>query len=133
MLDRHPTAEELEDEERFVGTPTVMAPEMVRFQAPVDARADIYALGCVAYWLMTGKRVFDAGTRHDLLVMHAHQKPQPPSKRIDRAMHDGLEAVVMACLEKNPNKRPQTARELADNLRALTFEHPWTEERARLW
>jgi len=105
----------------------------VRFQAPVDARADIYALGCVGYWLVTGKRVFDAGTRHDLLVMHAHQKPVPPSKRIDRPIHEGFEAVIMSCLEKNPNKRPQTARELADALRALTFELPWTEERASLW
>ncbi len=133
VLDRHPTAEELEDEERFVGTPTVMAPEMVRFQAPVDARADIYALGCVAYWLMTGKRVFDAGTRHDLLVMHAHQKPVPPSRRVGRDQHPGLEALVMQCLEKNPNKRPQSARELAESLRGLAFEHPWDEERARLW
>lgn len=133
VLDRHPTAEELEDEERFVGTPTVMAPEMVRFQAPVDARADIYALGCVGYWLMTGKRVFDAGTRHDLLVMHAHQKPVPPSKRTGKELHPGLEALVMQCLEKNPNKRPQSARELAEALAALTFEHPWDEERARLW
>jgi hypothetical protein len=133
VLDRHPTAEELEDEERFVGTPTVMAPEMVRFQAPVDARADIYALGCVAYWLMTGKRVFDAGTRHDLLVMHAHQKPVPPSKRVGKEQHPGLEALVMQCLEKNPNKRPQSARELAEGLRALSFEHEWDEERARLW
>ena len=62
-----------------------MAPEMVRFQAPVDARADIYALGCVGYWLLTGKRVFEAETRHDMLVMHAHQKPVPPSKRVDRS------------------------------------------------
>jgi serine/threonine-protein kinase len=133
VLDRHPTAEELEDEQRFVGTPAVMAPEMVRFHAPVDARADLYALGCVGYWLLTGKRVFDAGTRHDLLVMHAHQKPLPPSKRIDAPIHPGLEAVIMSCLEKNPNKRPQTARELADALGALSFEHPWTAERAALW
>lgn len=133
VLDRHPTAEELEDERRVVGTPAVMAPEMVRFQAPVDARADIYALGCVGYSLLTGKRVFDAGTRHDLLVMHAHQRPVPPSKRAGVPVHAGLEAVIMACLEKNPNKRPQTARELSERLSALTFEHAWTEERARLW
>ena len=133
VLDRHLTSEELEDEKQFVGTPAVMAPEMLRFQAPVDARADLYALGCVGYWLMTGKRVFEAQTRADMLVMHAHQKPQLPSKRIDRPMHPGLEALVMQCLEKNPNKRPQTARELSDALNALHFEHPWTDERAELW
>ncbi|HEY6080769.1 MAG TPA: serine/threonine-protein kinase [Polyangiaceae bacterium] len=133
VLDRHLTSDELEDEKQFVGTPAVMAPEMVRFQAPVDARADLYALGCVGYWLITGKRVFEAETRHDMLVMHAHQKPILPSKRVDRPVHPGLEAVIMQCLEKNPNKRPQTARELSDALSALPFERPWTDERATLW
>jgi len=133
VLDRHLTSEELEDEKQFVGTPAVMAPEMLRFQAPVDARADLYALGCVGYWLLTGKRVFEAQTRADMLVMHAHQKPVLPSKRIDRAVHPGLEALIMQCLEKNPNKRPQTARELADALSALEFSRPWTDERAELW
>ena len=133
VLDRHPTAEELEDERRFVGTPAIMAPEMVRFQAPVDRRADLYAVGCVAYWLLTGKRVFEAETRHDMLVMHAHQRPVLPSVRLGTKLHAGLEAVIMQCLEKNPDKRPQTARELRERLDALTFEHPWTEERAALW
>jgi serine/threonine-protein kinase len=133
VLDRHLTSEELEDEKQFVGTPAVMAPEMLRFQAPVDARADLYQLGCVGYWLLTGKRVFEAQTRADMLVMHAHQKPVLPSKRIDRPMHPGLEALVMQCLEKNPNKRPQTAHELSEALSALRFERPWTDERAELW
>ncbi len=133
VLDRHLTPQELDDEKQFVGTPAVMAPEMLRFQAPVDARADLYALGCVGYWLLTGKRVFEAETRHDMLVMHAHQKPVLPSRRIDRPLHPGLEAVVMQCLEKNPNKRPQTARELSDALSTLTFEHEWSDERAELW
>jgi serine/threonine-protein kinase len=133
VLDRHPTPEELEDEKRFVGTPAVMAPEMVRFHAPVDWRADIYALGCVGYFLLTGKRVFEAETRHDMLVMHAHQKPIVPSKRADIPIHPGLEALVMTCLEKNPNRRPQSARELRESLLGLEFERPWSEERARLW
>jgi serine/threonine-protein kinase len=133
VLDRHPTPEELEDEKRFVGTPAVMAPEMVRFQAPVDRRADIYALGCVGYFLLTGKRVFEAETRHDMLVMHAHQKPVLPSKRVDLAIHGGLEGLVMQCLEKNPNRRPQSARELRESLLAFQFERPWSDERARLW
>jgi serine/threonine-protein kinase len=133
VLDRHPTSEELEDEQRLVGTPAVMPPEMVRFHAPVDARADIYALGCVGYWLLTGRRVFEAGTRHDMLVMHAHQKPIAPSKRTDLAIHPGLEGLVMACLEKNPNRRPQTARELSEMLSSLSFTPAWNDERARLW
>ncbi len=133
VLDRHPTPEEIDDERRFVGTPAVMAPEMVRFQAPVDARADVYALGCVAYWLLTAERVFDAATRHDMLIMHAHQKPQRPSRRLGRPLHEGLEALVMRCLEKNPNRRPQSAGELREELDALAFEHPWTRERAGLW
>jgi hypothetical protein len=133
VLDRHPTPEELEDEKRFVGTPAVMAPEMVRFQAPIDRRADIYALGCVGYFLLTAKRVFDAETRHDMLVMHAHQKPILPSKRGEIPVDPALEQLVMECLEKNPNRRPQTMRDLRDRLLALTFEREWTEERARLW
>lgn len=133
VLDRHPTVEELDDERRFVGTPAIMAPELVRFQAPVDARADIYALGCVGYWLLTGRRVFEAETRQDMLVMHAHQRPVPPSRRVGRDLHPGLEALVMACLEKNPDKRPQSCHELRDDLRALSFEQPWSEERAQAW
>lgn len=133
VLDRHPTVEELSDEQKFVGTPAIMAPEMVRFQAPVDARADLYAVGCVGYWLLTAQRVFQAETRQDMLVMHAHQKPIPPSKRIGRPLHAGLEELIMQCLEKNPDKRPQSARELGEALDALRFEPPWNEERAQLW
>jgi hypothetical protein len=133
VMDRHPTAEELEDEGRFVGTPSVMAPEMVRFQSEVDARADIYALGCVGYWLLTGQRVFEAQTRHDMLVMHAHQRPVPPSQRLGESLHEGLEAIIMACLDKNPNRRPQSASELGERLAGLDFARPWTEERARSW
>ena len=133
VMDRHPTAEELEDERRFVGTPSVMAPEMVRFQSEVDARADIYALGCVAYWVLTGQRVFEAQTRHDMLVMHAHQRPTPPSQRIGEKLHAGLEQIIMECLDKNPNRRPQSAAELGDRLAALEFERTWTADRARSW
>jgi serine/threonine-protein kinase len=68
-----------------------------------------------------------------MLVMHAHQKPILPSKRVDVSIHPGLEAVVMSCLEKNPNRRPQTARELSELLGALVFTPAWTEERAWLW
>lgn len=133
VLDRQPTSAEIEDEERLVGTPAIMAPEMLRYQVPVDARADIYALGCVGYWLLTGTRVFEAKTKADMLVMHAHQKPVTPSKRLGLPVHPGLESTIMACLEKNPNKRPQTAAELMERLGAHTFEDSWNAERRTLW
>jgi serine/threonine-protein kinase len=110
-----------------------MAPEMVRFNAPVDQRADIYALGCVAYWLLTSERVFEAENRADMLVMHAHQRPVPPSKRAGIAIPPRLEELILQCLDKNPNKRPQTARELGDRLRELGLDKEWTRDRREQW
>ena len=75
--------------------PAIMAPEMVRFNTPVDQRADIYALGCVAYWLLTHLRVFEAQNRADMLVMHAHQRPVPPSKRVGIAVPEPLEQLIL--------------------------------------
>lgn len=132
VMDRRPTEEELQ-KPGLIGTPAVMAPEMVRFNAPVDQRADIYALGCVAYWLLTRERVFEAENRADMLVMHAHQRPVPPSKRAGISVPAPLEEVILQCLHKNPNKRPQTARELGDRLRALDLHSSWTRERREQW
>lgn len=131
VMDRRPTAEELE-RPGLVGTPAVMAPEMVRFNAPVDQRADVYALGCVAYWLLTGRRAFEAQSRADMLVMHAHQKPIPPSRQAPRPLPEGLDSLVMRCLEKNPNRRPQSALELRQELTRLDLIG-WGRERRRDW
>jgi serine/threonine-protein kinase len=133
VLDRRPTAEELDERRGQIGTPAIMAPEQVRFDAPVDQRTDIYAMGCVAYWLLTGLRVFEAESRHDMLVMHAHQRPVPPSRRGGVAIPDGLEQLVMDCLLKNPNKRPQSASELSERLAALGLEAAWTADRMEAW
>jgi serine/threonine-protein kinase len=132
VMDRRPTEEELQ-RPGLIGTPAVMAPEMVRFNAPVDRRADIYALGCVAYWLLTRERVFEAENRADMLVMHAHQRPVPPSKRAGISVPPRLEELILSCLEKNPNKRPQTARELGDKLRELELGKAWTRSRREAW
>ncbi|HEX4336963.1 MAG TPA: serine/threonine-protein kinase [Polyangiaceae bacterium] len=133
VLDRRPTAEELDERRSQIGTPAIMAPEQVRFDAPVDQRTDIYAIGCVAYWLLTGERVFEAETRHDMLVMHAHQRPTPPSRRADVDLPAELEQLVMACLDKNPNRRPQTAADLSTRLAALGLETAWTPSRMTEW
>ncbi len=132
VMDRRPTEEELENP-GVIGTPAIMAPEMVRFNAPVDQRADIYALGCVAYWLLTNLRVFEAQNRADMLVMHAHQRPVPPSKRVGIPVPEPLEQLILQCLAKNPDKRPQSARELGDRLRELGLHHSWTRARREAW
>jgi eukaryotic-like serine/threonine-protein kinase len=132
VMDRRPTEEELQ-KPGLIGTPAVMAPEMVRFNAPVDQRADIYALGCVAYWLLTGERVFEAENRADMLVMHAHQRPVPPSKRAGISIPPRLEEIILQCLDKNPNKRPQTARDLGDQIRELGLDQEWTRARREQW
>ncbi len=132
VMDRRPTEEELQ-KPGLIGTPAVMAPEMVRFNAPVDQRADIYALGCVAYWLLTRERVFEAENRADMLVMHAHQRPVPPSKRAGISIPEPLEELILSCLAKNPGKRPQTARDLGDRLRELGIHQAWTRARREAW
>jgi serine/threonine-protein kinase len=133
VLDRRPTAEELDEVRGYIGTPAIMSPEQMRFGAPVDQRTDIYALGCVAYWLLTGVRVFEAQTRNDMLVMHAHQKPVTPSARAHIDISPALEALVMDCLSKNPDRRPQSAMELVQRLDETGIAKAWTPERMANW
>lgn len=133
VLDRRPTAEELDEVRGYIGTPAIMSPEQMRFGAPVDQRTDIYALGCVAYWLLTGVRVFEAQTRNDMLVMHAHQKPVTPSARARIDVPPELETLVMDCLSKNPDRRPQSAMELARRLDETGLANAWTPERMATW
>ena len=85
----------------------------------VDHRADIYATGCVAYWLLTGQLVFTGDTPMQLLLQHAQAAPEPPSSRTESPIPAELDAIVLACLAKDPSERPQTARELARRLEAV--------------
>jgi serine/threonine-protein kinase len=110
-----------------------MAPEQAFGEATVDTRADIYATGCVAYWLLTGQPVFTADTAMGLLLHHAQTPPAPPSSRVDAPIPPALETVVLECLAKNPADRPQTARELSRRLGALEGADAWTGEHARGW
>ena len=114
------------------GTPAFIAPEQV-LGAHLDGRADIYATGCVAYWMLTGQLVFPADTPVALALHHAQTPPAPPSTRTEQFIPPNLEALVMACLAKDPAARPQSARELSGVLAAIRFQSPWTEDRARKW
>jgi serine/threonine-protein kinase len=115
------------------GTPAYMAPEMIVGSGGVDGRADIYALGCVAYFLLTGRLVFEAETPMRMLVRHVQDEPVPPSKRTELPVTAAIDALVLRCLEKDPLRRPQSAEELQSLLRELPASPSWTRERARDW
>jgi serine/threonine-protein kinase len=91
-----------------VGTPAFMAPEMAHGER-IDGRADLYSLGCVAYYLLTGQLVFKGETPIQTVLLHVQQPPVPPSQRTDNLVPPGLEQVVLACLAKRPEDRPQSA------------------------
>src|SRR5919107_3369858 len=113
------------------GTPAYMAPEMAMGE-PVDGRADIYALGCVAYFLLTGQLVFEASNGLQLIAKHMQEQPEPPSGRTELDVSPEFERVVLACLAKRREDRPQTATEL-DRMLADAETEPWSEEDATHW
>jgi hypothetical protein len=114
------------------GTPAFIAPEQA-LGDPVDGRADIYATGCVAYWLLTGEYVFTADTSLGIVVQHAHATPVAPSTRTSQAIPPALDRLILSCLAKDPSARPQDARELSRGLGEITDAEPWSEESARRW
>jgi serine/threonine-protein kinase len=115
------------------GTPAFIAPEQALGGADVDARADIYSTGCVAYWLLTGQYVFTGETPMMVLLAHAHLPPEPPSSRTAIPVPPDLDALVLSCLAKDREQRPPSARDLLQRLDAIPLQHPWTDARAREW
>jgi len=115
------------------GTPAYIAPEQALGGSGIDGRADIYAVGCVAYFLLTGQLVFTGDTPMAVVVHHAHTLPIPPSERSELPIPPALDRLVLSCLAKNPAERPQSARDLSQRLAAIDGGSPWTDERAREW
>jgi tRNA A-37 threonylcarbamoyl transferase component Bud32 len=116
---------------RTPGTPAYMAPEMALGET-VDGRADLYALGCVAYYLLTGKLVFDAENTFQMVAKHLNHTPVAPSVRGGIEIPAELEQLVLSCLAKNPDARPATAANLSDALASLDIK-PWTDAEAKEW
>lgn len=107
-----------------VGTPAYMAPEVALAQEKPDGRSDLYSLGCVAYWLLTGRLVFEEKGATAMVLAHIQNTPPSlPGAGV-------LERAVMACLAKKPEDRPPSAEELA---RALSDADRWTAEDAKQW
>jgi serine/threonine-protein kinase len=115
------------------GTPAYIAPEVVRGEGVPDHRVDIYTLGCVGYWLLTGRLVFEAPNAIQLMYQHANGTPVPPSQRSELEIPPALDSAILACLAKHPAERPQTASELARLLAAAVPRGMWDEERAHRW
>lgn len=115
------------DVNALIGTPGYLAPESIHSPTEVDARSDIYALGALGYFLLTGREVFEGSTVVALCVAHLHQIPEPPSARLKRALPADLEQLILSCLEKDPAHRPQSAAALRSALLACAVP-PWHPE-----
>lgn len=116
---------------QIAGSPLFMAPEQASGDE-IDARCDIYALGCVAYYLLTGKPPFEEKNPVKLILAHAQQVPRKPSELNPNVPRD-LEGLVMKCLEKDPSKRFQTVVEFRDALLMTAANGHWTRQSAKLW
>jgi serine/threonine-protein kinase len=117
----------------LTGTPLYMSPESIRSPESLDGRSDLYALGAVGYFLVTGRHVFDGRSLVEVGGHHLHTLPEAPSKRLGRPVPEDLEALLLACLEKDPTRRPATAGDLRGALRACQTFGGWDEEAARAW
>jgi len=114
------------------GTPAFMAPE-VALGEEADRRIDVYSLGCVLYWLLTGQLVFDAKSAGRLMHLHIQEPPVPPSQRTELPIPAALDALTLSCLAKAPEDRPADANVLRERLAQLDLESRWTRERAQRW
>jgi serine/threonine-protein kinase len=121
----------LTHEAALVGTPHYLAPEAIRSQG-ADGRSDLYAVGAIAYFLLTGQHVFEGRTVVEICGHHLHTTPLPPSDRLGRALPVAFEAWVLACLAKDPARRPQTAAQAVAALERCAVS-AWSDDEARAW
>ena len=117
----------------MAGTPAFMAPEIATGRYDVDGRADIYSLGCTAYWLLTGRPVFVEDTSMATIAAHVKESPTPPSRRAETSVPGPLETLIMTCLAKDPVDRPRTAMEVGSRLAHIELSRPWTQANAARW
>ena len=115
------------------GTPLYMSPESIQTPDLVDGRSDLYAVGAVGYFLLTGEPVFNSSSLTELCQQHIVGVPEPPSKKRGTLVTPALENAILACLEKSRAKRPQTARELAKLLEAVPSNGDWNQDEAEAW
>jgi serine/threonine protein kinase len=133
-LDEPITGDRMTEFGTVLGTPGFMAPEQARGQK-LDPRTDLYALGCVAWMLLTGREVFDRTTYEQLLFQHVVEPVPSLARRVPGWVPPGLVDIVTACLAKDPAQRPKNARTMAAMLRGIDIptDHAWTVAKAQDW
>ncbi len=124
---------QLTQTEALTGTPQYMSPEAISNPDHVDAHSDVYSFGCVAYYLLTGRHVFEAKSVVEICGHHLHSQPRAPSAVTGRPINPGLEQLVLQCLAKNPTDRPANGRALFDALERIPVESSWRENDAAEW
>jgi serine/threonine-protein kinase len=117
----------------LLGTPLYLAPEAIKAPDTLDGRGDIYALGAVGYFLVTGSDVFDAASVIAVCADHLYQRPESPSKRLGATIPAEVEDLIMTCLRKDPNDRWPDAHALEAALGALADDYRWTRADAESW
>jgi eukaryotic-like serine/threonine-protein kinase len=117
----------------LTGTPLYMSPEAIQLPSSVDGRSDLYAVGAMGYFLLTGKPVFEADSIVDLCQKHVATPPVPPSEHVQMPIPPELESAILACLEKSRAKRPQTARDLAALISRCAEATAWSIEDSDAW
>ena len=116
-----------------VGTPLYMSPEAYKSPDDIDARSDLYAVGAVGYFLLTGTPLFIGESVLDILRQQVQSLPEPPSKRLKQPVSVELEELIMRCLAKSPDDRPKSAVEIIADLDKIPTATSWTDADARLW
>jgi serine/threonine protein kinase len=117
----------------MAGTPLYMSPEAIQTPAAIDARSDLYAVGAVGYFLLTGTPPFMSDNLVDLCRMHISEIPQSPSVRLGRQVCAELEQTLLDCLDKNLARRPQTARDIILRLEKSDILTQWSIQNAEMW
>jgi serine/threonine-protein kinase len=116
----------------ITGTPLYLSPDAIRDPGRIDARSDLYALGAVGYFLLTGSPVFQAASAVELCGHHLYSEPEPPDQRLGRPLPSELGQLLLRCLAKQPEERPDGAAELRAELLACPVE-AWTDAHASSW
>jgi serine/threonine-protein kinase len=127
-----PDADKLTTQGTVVGSPPFMSPEQAMGKSNLDPRSDIYSVGAVAYYLLTGQPPFPRETAMQMLLAHAYEAAPPPSQLRPEVPSD-LEAVVLGCLQKKPEERFPSADSLEKALARCACANDWTEEKAAAW